>query len=64
MIVAGTGGVGGCLGRVIAAVIRRSQVRSSLADVLGRAAIRRRAREDVSAAVTYRLKVSVPTTCP
>lgn len=45
--------VGGCLGRVIAAVIRRSQVRSALADVLGRASIRRRALEDVSAAVTY-----------
>lgn len=45
--------VGGYLGRVIAAVIRRSQVRSSLADVLGRASIRRRALEDMSAAVTY-----------
>ena len=45
--------VGGYLGRVIAAVIRRSQVRSALADVLGRATIRRRALEDMSAAVTY-----------
>lgn len=45
--------VGGYLGRVIAAVIRRSQVRSALADVLGRASIRRRALEDMSAAVTY-----------
>src|SRR5579884_1026295 len=45
--------VGGCLGQVIAAVIRRSQVRSALADVLGRATIRRRALEDMSAAVTY-----------
>jgi len=44
--------VGGYLGRVIAAVIRRSQVRSALADVLGRALIRRRALEDMSAAVT------------
>ena len=38
---------------MIAAVIRRSQVRSPLADVLGRASIRRRALEDMSAAVTY-----------
>jgi hypothetical protein len=45
--------VGGSLGRVIAAVLRRSQVRSALADVLGRATIRRRALEDMSAAVTY-----------
>jgi hypothetical protein len=45
--------VGGYLGRVIAAVMRRSQVRSALADVLGRASIRRRALEDMSAAVTY-----------
>jgi hypothetical protein len=45
--------VGGYLGRVISAVIRRSQVRSALADVLGRASIRRRALEDMSAAVTY-----------
>jgi hypothetical protein len=45
--------VGGYVGRVIASVIRRSQVRSALADVLGRASIRRRALEDVSAAVTH-----------
>ena len=45
--------VGGYLGRVIAAVIRRSQVKSALADVLGKATIRRRALEDMSAAVTY-----------
>jgi hypothetical protein len=45
--------VGGYLARVIAAVIRRSQVRSALTDVLGRASLRRRALEDVSAAVTY-----------
>jgi hypothetical protein len=45
--------VGGYLGRVIAAVIRRSQVRSGLADVLGRASLRRRALDDMSAAVTY-----------
>jgi hypothetical protein len=45
--------VGGYLSRVIAAVIRRSQVRSALADVLGRASIRRRALEDMSAAITY-----------
>jgi hypothetical protein len=45
--------VGACLGRVVDAVIRRSQVRSSLADVLGRASLRRRALDDVSAAVSY-----------
>jgi hypothetical protein len=45
--------VGGYLGRVIAAVIKRSQVRSALADVLGRASTRRRALDDMSAAVTY-----------
>jgi hypothetical protein len=45
--------VGANLGRVIEAVIRRSQVRSSLADVLGRASLRRRALEDVSAAVSH-----------
>jgi hypothetical protein len=45
--------VGGYLGRAIAAVIRRSQVRSALADVIGRAALRRRALDDVSAGVTY-----------
>src|SRR5205807_10414035 len=45
--------VGGYLGRVIAAVIKRSQVRSALADVLGRAVIRRRALEDMSADVTH-----------
>jgi hypothetical protein len=45
--------VSGYLARVIAAVIRRSQVRSALADVLGRASMRRRALEDMSAAVTY-----------
>jgi hypothetical protein len=45
--------VGGYLSRIIAAVIRRSQVRSALADVLGRASLRRRALDDMSAAVTY-----------
>jgi len=45
--------VGGYLGRVIASVIRRSQVRSALADVLGRASLRRRALDDMSAAVSY-----------
>lgn len=44
--------VGGCLGRAIAAVLRRSQVRSALADALGRAVLRRRALEDISGAVT------------
>jgi hypothetical protein len=45
--------VGGSLGRAIAVVLRRSQVRSALADVLGKASLRRRALEDMSAAVTY-----------
>lgn len=45
--------VGGFLGRAIHAVLRRSQVRSALADTLGRAALRRRALDDVSAAVTH-----------
>jgi hypothetical protein len=45
--------VGGYLSRVISAVIRRSQVRSALADVLGRATLRRRALDDMSAAVTH-----------
>jgi hypothetical protein len=45
--------VGGYLGHVIGAVLLRSQVRSALADVLGKAGLRRRALEDVSAAVTH-----------
>src|SRR5262249_30765257 len=45
--------VGGYLHRVVNAVIRRSQVRSALTDVLGKAVLRRRALEDVSGAVTY-----------
>jgi len=45
--------VAGYLGKAINAVLRRSQVRSALADVLGRASYRRRALEDVSAAVTH-----------
>jgi hypothetical protein len=45
--------IGGYLARVIAAVIRRSQVRSALADVMCRVTIRRRALEDISAAITY-----------
>ena len=44
--------IGGCLGRVIAAVLRRSQVRSAYADTVGRASLRRKAIEDVSAAIT------------
>jgi hypothetical protein len=43
--------IGGYLGHTIASVLRRSQVRSALADVLGKASLRRRALEDVSAAV-------------
>ena len=44
--------VTGYLGQAIAAVLRRSQVRSALKDVLGRAMLRRRALDDISAAVT------------
>ncbi len=43
--------VTGYLGQAIAAVLRRSQVRSALKDVLGRAMLRRRALDDISAAV-------------
>ena len=45
--------VGACLGRAIEAVLRRSQVRSSLARCPGAGALRRRALEDVSAAVAH-----------
>ncbi|HEV8716418.1 MAG TPA: ATP-binding protein [Candidatus Binatia bacterium] len=45
--------VGGYVGRAIAAVLRRSQVRSALTDALGRATLRRGALEDVSAAITH-----------
>ncbi|HVC97873.1 MAG TPA: hypothetical protein VND64_29650, partial [Pirellulales bacterium] len=44
---------GGQLMRAIGAVLRRSQVQSAVADVVGRATLRRRALEDVSAAVTH-----------
>ena len=43
--------VTGYLGQAIAAVLRRSQVRSALKDVLGHAVLRRRALDDISAAV-------------
>lgn len=43
--------VTGYLGQAITAVLRRSQVRSALKDVLGRAGLRRRALDDISAAV-------------
>jgi hypothetical protein len=43
--------VTGYLGHAIGAVLRRSQVRSALKDVLGRAMLRRRVLDDVSAAV-------------
>jgi hypothetical protein len=45
--------VGGYLGQAIATVIRRSQVRSALADVIGKATMRRRALDDVSSGVTF-----------
>ena len=41
----------GYLGQAIAAVLRRSQVRSALKEVLGRAVLRRRALDDISAAI-------------
>lgn len=44
--------VGGYLQKAINAVLRRSQVRSALADLLGRVSVRKQAVEDVSAAVT------------
>src|SRR5439155_18225197 len=45
--------ISGHLGQAITAVLRRSQVKSALEDLLGRAAFRRRALEDVSAAITH-----------
>jgi hypothetical protein len=53
--------VGGQLGRIISAVLRRSQVRSGITDVLGRACFRRRALEDISAAVTHLISRGDPT---
>jgi len=44
--------VGGCLGRVIAAVLRHSGVRSALRGVFNRANAHRRTLDDISAAVT------------
>jgi len=49
--------VGGHLAQAISAVLRRSQVKSALKDVLGRAIQRRRALEDISAAVTHLIAV-------
>ena len=43
--------INGCLGKAIAAVLRRSQVRSSLKDVIGRAVLRRRVLDDISSAI-------------
>lgn len=45
--------LGGFLAEAINRVLRRSQVRSSVTDVLGRASLRRRALEDISAAITH-----------
>jgi hypothetical protein len=45
--------VGGLLRKAVAAVLRRSQVNSAVTDVLGRAALRRRALDDVAAAITH-----------
>src|SRR5207248_5906614 len=44
--------VGGYLHKVIDAVLLRSQVRSALADLIGRVSLRRQAVDDVSAAIT------------
>ncbi len=45
--------VGGCLNKAITAVLRRSQVRSALADALGKVSLRRKALEDVSSAIGH-----------
>jgi len=45
--------IGGYLGRAIAAVLRRTQIKASLKNLLGRAAQQRRALDEVSAAVTH-----------
>jgi hypothetical protein len=45
--------VGGLLWKVITAVLRRSQVRSALADLMGRATLRSKALDDVSSAISY-----------
>ena len=45
--------VGGLVGQAIAAVLRRSGARSSLKHALARAALRRRAMDDVSAAIAH-----------
>ena len=45
--------IGGYLGRAIAAVLRRSQIGASLKNLLGRAAQRRRALDEASAAITH-----------
>lgn len=49
--------VGGLLNEVINAVLRRSQVKSAIADLIGKNSIRRQAVEDVSAAVTQIISV-------
>ncbi len=43
--------ISGCLGKAIGAVLRRSQVRSSLKDVIGRAALRRQTLDDIGSAI-------------
>ena len=45
--------IGGFLGRVISAVLRRGQVNASLKNLLARAAQRRRALDEASAAITH-----------
>jgi len=52
--------VSGFLGEAIRAVLRRSQVRSSLKDVLGRARLRRRAIDDISSGITHFLTSGGP----
>jgi hypothetical protein len=45
--------VAGYIGQATAAVLRRSQVQSSLADIWGRASSRRKALEDISSAISH-----------
>lgn len=45
--------IGGLLGRAVSAVLRRTQVNASLKNVLARAAQRRRALDEASAAITH-----------
>jgi len=52
--------VSGVLASAISAVLRRSQVRSSLKDVIGRACLRRRVLDDIAAAVAELIATGAP----